>query len=215
MTFKILKIFPTILYENNIGLDEEDKKNLKEQEYVPIFQNDIKNGYISYDKYVLNKNIFKNLKKNILVNVENYMYNILNVKKDINFYITNSWCMKHNKNDKADSHFHDNCIISGVYYFETPKNCGNLVLERNRHRNYLINPTIILDIKNYNDYNSDFFYVEVTEGKLILFPSHQIHSTEKNTSDKNRYCLAFNVFFEGKVGESDLMNELNIKNNYE
>jgi len=31
-----------------------------------------------------------------------------------------------------------------------------------------------------------------------LFPSHLVHKVEKNLSDKDRYCIAFNFFIEGE-----------------
>jgi uncharacterized protein (TIGR02466 family) len=213
MTVKIHKIFPTIIYETNINVDTQDRKYLKEEKYGFIYQDGVKNGYVTDEKYILNKKKFKNLKNKILNNIQIYLHDMLNVEKTVSFYITNSWCIKHEKNDKANSHFHDNSIISGVYYFDTPKNCGNLILERNKHTNSLFSSLISLDIKKCNDYNTNLYFIEVEEGKLVLFPSHQLHSTEKNLSNDNRYCLAFNVFFEGQIGINDSLNFLKIKNN--
>ena len=48
------------------------------------------------------------------------------------------------------------------------------------------------------------------EGTLLLFPSHLLHKTEPNLSNKSRYCLAFNVFFKGSIGDDQGLNRLDI-----
>ena len=52
----------------------------------------------------------------------------------------------------------------------------------------------------HNALNCPTFVKGVENNLLVLFPSHLIHSTEKNNSDQNRYSLAFNYFVEGELG---------------
>ena len=62
-----------------------------------------------------------------------------------------------------------------------------------------------------NEYNTYEHNVEVEEGKLLLFPSHLLHTTEKNGSDEARGSLAFNIFFEGKLGNENDFDTLILK----
>ena len=52
----------------------------------------------------------------------------------------------------------------------------------------------------HNALNCSHFVKGVEPNLLLLFPSHLVHSTEKNASDENRYSLAFNYFVEGELG---------------
>ena len=52
----------------------------------------------------------------------------------------------------------------------------------------------------HNALNCSHFIKETYNNLLVLFPSHLVHSTEKNNSDEDRYSLAFNYFVEGDLG---------------
>ena len=60
-----------------------------------------------------------------------------------------------------------------------------------------------------NIFNADRWGMDVKKGDLILFPSHLMHETDMNTTDQNRYMVAFNYFLDGKIG--DYTRELNIR----
>ena len=66
------------------------------------------------------------LKKLILEQVNIFTTNYLKVV-DAEFYFLNSWINKHYPKDWAQDHMHENSILSGVYYLNTPKDAGGIV----------------------------------------------------------------------------------------
>ena len=71
----------------------------------------------------------------------------------------------HNHNGKA--------IISGVYYLQVPKNCGNIVfLEGNKKK----------------------LELSAKSGKLLFFPPELDHFVQKNNGNEKRISLSFNCY---------------------
>ena len=202
----IHNIFPTTILQTNIGVDTKIKKQLIDETYDLIFQSGIKNGSTTIDKYILNKDNYSSLSKKILDELTNLLFNVYTIDKGLTFFITNSWCIKHEKNDFAATHWHDNSIFSGVYYFQTPKNSGDIIFKRNLSSNSILSNTLSIPTKN----NLDEYTVKIEEGTLLLFPSHLMHYTEINKSNSCRYSLSFNVFFKGSIGNDQNLNRLYI-----
>jgi ectoine hydroxylase-related dioxygenase (phytanoyl-CoA dioxygenase family) len=48
-------------------------------------------------------------------------------------------------------------------------------------------------------------------GDLFIFPSHLLHAVDKNKIEKERHCLAFNVFIRGTLGSDDNSNRIDFK----
>jgi len=207
---KVHNLFPTTIFESFIGVNKKEKNFLLNENYEIISQNNIRNGLTSTDKFILENKKYSSLKQKISKEINNYLYDLFQINKKTSFYITNSWCIKHEKNDKSFIHDHTNSLISGVYYFNTPKNCGNIIFERNRYTNNLFSSTLSLDLNKLNNFNSYHYSVEVKEGMLLLFPSHLLHFTEENLSNEQRCSLSFNVFFKGGIGNNQNLNRLYI-----
>jgi hypothetical protein len=71
----------------------------------------------------------------------------------------------HNHNGKA--------IISGVYYLQVPKKCGNIVfLEGNKKK----------------------LELSAKSGKLLFFPPELDHFVQKNNGNEKRISLSFNCY---------------------
>ena len=62
---KIHNIFPTSIFQSNIGVDKKIKKQLINEAYDFIYQHGNKNGYTTVNKYILNKDNYKSLAKKI------------------------------------------------------------------------------------------------------------------------------------------------------
>ena len=203
---KIHNIFPTTISQYNIGVDKKIKRHLIDEAYDYIYQNNVKNGSTTINKYILNNEKYSSLSKKILDKLRGVIYDVYTVDNNLKFFITNSWCVKHEKNDIAELHNHNNCVISGVYYFQTPKDCGDIIFNRNTIVNSIFTNTLTIPTKN----NLNEWKLKVEEGTLLLFPSHLLHKTEPNLSNKSRYSLAFNVFFKGSIGDDIDLNRLDI-----
>ena len=135
-------------------------------------------GYQSRD--TLNEDgIFKELVK-ALNNISN---NILkeHIDNDVKQVgVTELWANINLKNNFNWAHTHSG-ILSGVFYLETPDNCGNLVFcnPATRSDGHLIRA------KNY--------HVKPQRLACIMFPSWLEHYVEPNLSDDRRMSLSFNI----------------------
>jgi uncharacterized protein (TIGR02466 family) len=198
---KLHNIFPTSIFQSNIGVDKKIKRQLINEAYDFIYQKDIKNGSVTVNKFILNKDNYKSLAKKILDKLSFVIFESYQVDRKLKFYITNSWCIKHEKGDIAELHHHTNCIFSGVYYFQTPKNSGDIIF---KSKDNIFSSTLSIP----TDQNLREHKIKVEEGTLLLFPSHLPHCTEVSKSNKHRYSLAFNVFFSGEIGSNVGLNKL-------
>jgi hypothetical protein len=203
----MLNLFGVPIYFNNIKIKEEEKNFLINSIYTRI---KVDNGYVTEDKYILNNDEVIETRKNILINLYNYVYDNLKVKKDVKFKLLNSWCIKHVKNDFSHSHHHKNSFISGVLYLKTSENSGNIVFHKNNFLNNIFPGSVDIEFNEYNTINSGYWSITPKEGDIIFFPSNLEHSVTENISNDDRYCCSFNFYPTGIFGRNDNLNVLEI-----
>jgi len=172
--------------------------NKRELNYIKKLKKS-KNAYnrVSINNYVLKVPEFNSIKKYLQKWLDIYAYEFLKIK-DIEFYITQSWCNYNATYDKHHTHTHPNSLISGVFYIQgdhTP-----IVFTRGKSLlPFLVNH------KSFDMYNARTYWVNMEAGQLFLFPSTLIHSVKENKSKIKRISLSFNTFAKGTFGElSDL-----------
>jgi len=197
----IYPLFSIPIFSNKINIFLQDEKFISNQK-TEILE-PVKNGLISLDKYVLNKKQLINLKKDILKEVYFYVYEILNVNKNIKTYINNSWIIFHENNHSSQAHHHSNSFISGVLYFKTPVNSGNIVFH-NPYNRYSLNPVLNIPFEKWNQYNSNTWTMPIEKNQLLLFPSNLFHSVENNQNSETRICLAFNILIKGDLSDTEI-----------
>lgn len=192
----IVPLFSVPLYVANLP-----QPSIEEYSYIQSIKYRrmaVNNGDISLDNYILENDIFSNLKNHILNRMNLYFHDVLSIKKDYEFYITNSWITKHHKGDFAQRHAHQNSLFSGTFYLDIPSDDESkftLIGDKGRH---LFPNTIKPNYKDYNIFNSESWSLTPKTGDLYIFPSCLEHETTKMTSESFRYCLAFNIFVKGK-----------------
>ena len=97
--------------------------------------------------------------------------------------VYNMWFNINKKNDSNSSHFHPFSIYSGVYYLETPENCGYLQFEH---------PALDL-LHYYSRGEGGVFRFPAEENKMYVFPSWLKHSVTPNQSEEERISFSFNT----------------------
>ena len=198
MTYKVEMLWPTPVYFNKLQSDKNDLDIAKTFEYERMNSD---NGNYTLDKNVLDK--MPSLKNRIQNEFENYVRNVLHIKKDINFKIINSWINIHKKGDWSQSHLHKNSCFSGVYYLNVPENSGNISFDKTIVLNNLATSTISYDYDEANYINADKVKFKVEEGLILFFPSTIYHNVDKSNSIEERYSLAFNFFADGLIGKDE------------
>jgi len=120
----------------------------------------------------------------------------LAVKRD-SHYITNMWANIANPNRRHFMHMHPNCLLSGLVYIKTPKNCGSTAFASPRLLSKNLEPTYW----RKNELNSDVFFVPAEKGRMVIWPSHIPHSVEQGSADETqeRIVVAFNIMIRGLI----------------
>lgn len=133
------------------------------------------------------------LENYILDTVKSYVFDFLKINDNINFFIKKSWLVKSKPGGFGRTHSHPNSILSGVLYYSTPVNCGNLLLH-DTNSNF---GTILFGSSESNFFNSKMISVKPEPGKMIIFPSNMLHEVGMNNSNADRISLSFDIWYEG------------------
>jgi hypothetical protein len=107
--------------------------------------------------------------------------------EELRMVIKESWMTLTTKNEFAHTHDHYHADLSGVYYYQTTGEDGNLYFET---PNKMLKTSFMF--RNLID--RTVFKPEV--GKIILFPGGLDHGVYTNTTDSNRVSVSFNIYFE-------------------
>jgi uncharacterized protein (TIGR02466 family) len=112
-------------------------------------------------------------------------------------FIGNMWANINYPGCFNRTHLHPNCPWSGVYYIQTPKDCGNLYLEDPRHGSNMFLPKQLPIIKIPSRLWKQVEYPP-REGKLLIFPAFLSHHVGINYSKQKgekgwRVSVSFNL----------------------
>jgi len=149
---------------------------------------------------VLHDERFKFLADAILK--EFYLFANNELKYTCDWQLTSSWFVKLNPMDEGNFHTHDNSFFSGVYYLDTPQDCGNITFANFNNRR------LALEHSEYNLLNARKWTVQAEAENVLFFPSDVYHRVEKNMSGATRYSLAFNIMPLGRIQEVDMSDSI-------
>ncbi len=203
--YKIELIFPISVYQTQIGrnLDSSEKKDITD-----IIEKGLQVSASAGHSYSSDTHIFstklKKIKAFCELAIESYVKEIIKPKEDLDFYITQSWLNVTKPGGFRQVHFHSNSIISGVFYIQTDVSQTISFFDPIAK----IKSVIKIDQES-TPWNSDIWTIDVTDNKLLLFPSWLDHGVEPNTNTKDVISLSFNVFMKGTLGPH--LNELILK----
>lgn len=129
----------------------------------------------------------------ILDSAKSYIFDFLKINDNIALFIKKSWLVKSKPGGFGRMHSHPNSILSGVLYYSTPDDCGNLLLHDTRS-NF---GTILFGSSESNFFNSRIISIKPEPGKLVIFPSNILHEVGMNNSSSDRISLSFDIWYEG------------------
>jgi uncharacterized protein (TIGR02466 family) len=120
------------------------------------------------------------------------------VKRD-SHYITNMWANIANPNRRHHYHMHANCLLSGLVYIKTPRNCARTIFASPRMNSKAIEPAYL----RQNEFNADIFSLPPEKGRMMIWPSHVLHGVEEGDADESedRIVIAFNVMIRGLIDQ--------------
>lgn len=200
-TYEVTPLFPIPIFNTKIQpVTNEVKQFLFNVEYERMF---VGNGYYSTDKYILQKPECRPLYESIMYRLKLFTHDFLHITPDIEFEMTNSWVVKHDKGDWGQAHIHTNCLLSGVVYLQTDDKSGKIVFRKETNYPNLFPTGVDVDFTTWNVFNARMWSFQPHDNEMFLFPSTLLHSVDKNESDLERYSVAFNFFPRGKLGTKE------------
>lgn len=187
---QILSLFPTAVGIYNLGRDltKKEKDLLLNLEDGPNMGNTT-----SKDRFILRNSILADLKEFFQNSLNHYFKEVIAPSKEAELYITQSWVNYTKKGQWHHAHEHPNSIISGVFYIQSDE-LDKIYFENNQYRQ------IIFPTQNFNVFNSRSWWLEATQGRLLLFPSSLRHNVNTVETDHTRVSLSFNTFAKGMIG---------------
>jgi uncharacterized protein (TIGR02466 family) len=154
---------------------------------------------------ILEDENLKKMKDYINAGIKTYVDTIIcPANKDIQFYITESWCNVTDPNHFHHKHAHPNSILSGCLYIQAETNVDRITFFNERYNRIKIG----VDNAKFSNYNSESWWIPVETGDLIIFDSSLTHMVENTKSAQPRISLSFNVFVKGTLGEPGSLTDL-------
>ena len=211
--FQVAGIFPTPIYiaQREIGLDNSGLTETEDKEIEEIIENGMmatndthpELRSMSEDKYIFNDKL-QDIKEFCEDHIDNYVKEVHNPRKDLEFYITQSWLNYTKLGGSHGMHTHQNSWISGVFYLSAPEGNGISFYDPNMRIKRILK--IDSSLENPSQWQGEKITVPLKTNQLVLFPSWLGHAVDPNPEQNiTRLSLAFNVFFTGPIGiESDL-----------
>ncbi len=202
-------LFPTPVLTANIGR-ELTKEELDVAHFHARHENrvDTATNSLSIDRNIIENhhNELSSIKDFINANVRTYIDEVLSPPPGLEFYYTNSWFTFNEPGQEHKPHVHQNCILSGTFYFNADRDhdCIDFI-------NFSKYKQIWWEEVNVNRRNEEATSFHVGSGDLVIFPPGLYHAVPKTTSKNTRICLAFNVFFRGIIGTDWNINLLHIR----
>ena len=178
---KLLNINLSLLSKHIIKTKERDKKGrILSNEGGGQSKNFTKSNSYTHPLFDILNTQVEEIKNKInyqhSLNLQDYWYNI-NYQDSFNI-----------------PHFHIGrrleTIVSGVFYIETPKDCGQIVFNRQDQVLGLMYDE--KSVTKYNEYNSSVWGVTPQENLCILFPANLEHFVRPNLNKERRISISFN-----------------------
>ena len=184
MNKNLTNLFSTgILRLNVTGLDNKNIITYSEKNSLKNENKDSKN--------ILKEPLFKQLNSIILDKMKEYYYQNYSSKFDI--FLKEAWCNVNNDKLIVFPHNHKECFISAVYY--ALSNDGQIVFLNPMQS--LLNRQSNSMITEYNEYNSEYYKLDVKTGDIIIFNSMLYHFILP--SKEKRISIAYNGDVKSKT----------------
>ena len=215
----VIHIFPLTLYQNMIGLTENEREiliqeiyNQEKQGKNPDYRIRNKNNAWTGDtqgfEYLFSNKKFKKLFSLISLHIKEYAKIIgLNTDK-IDFYYQRAWATISRKGEYISKHEHCQSHITFAYYLKKNQQDGgirfhNLAAQNEISRGSFDSQTLVdKDFIELNYSNSPAMNFLPKTDQIIIFPSKTLHSTLPSSNDDERISISADVSIITKNSEN-------------
>ena len=169
---------------NTINAQIDKSIITKKNDYSSKLASQIKN-----ELKLPNSFIEKNLSKELIKNIKNYL-KASEIEKIKEIKIINLWVVKQLKNEYNPIHYH-NGQLSGVGYLKIPKNMN----QNKTIKNKMVRTNGTIDFINgqRSFLGKSIYNLNPKVGDLLLFPNYLMHTAYPFNVDAERRSFSFNV----------------------
>jgi uncharacterized protein (TIGR02466 family) len=198
----IFSLFPTPIYICRLNRElTKEELSFIDKTKLDVYKNE--GNTTSRDTYILNQKVFKDLKTDLDLRVQDYFDKVISPANNITPYITQSWLNYTETNQYHHKHQHPNSLVSGVFYINCDDKFDKIKFFRDDDYK-MIKP----ETKDWNLWNSESWWFPVKTGDIIMFPSSLTHMVETKEGNNTRISLSFNTFIRGNLGIKNELTEL-------
>jgi uncharacterized protein (TIGR02466 family) len=198
----IVSLFPTAVgrFNFNRPLTKEEYSFMESQEKKPNEGNTT-----SSDRKILKHEQFKELNDFIQASIDKYFNEVYQPEFDVKLRITQSWLNYTEPGQYHHKHAHPNSVLSAVFYVDADPEVDKIYFYHPKEYNQ-----ISFKAKDWNVFNSSSWWLPVSSGDLVVFPSDFWHSVDTKSGSNTRISLALNTFPVGYVGDDDSLTGLHL-----
>lgn len=225
MSAKFFDLFPLSIFQDQILLSQDEKKEMIEYIFKIEKETSNINKINKSDAWLGDARghefIFKNPKMYKLANLISEKIKLytemLSINSDkLDFYYQRSWATVTRKAERIMPHAHVQSNISFAYYLLKPENSGDLRFI-NESQNEIatglfshenVNMGLLKNVNLRNTPNTDF---KIKEDDIIIFPSKTRHSTIPNQTTKPRISISgdITIMLKDSYGHEKIMPHYN------
>ena len=194
---QLFNIFPTTVYVGEVTDHQTHKEDFYKVYHKFDYEDSDANSTVSENTgrpFIHLEDNLDPLFNEIILHAKRYVMDVLQYKDIFEYVITKTWLSRTRSQKEIPWHIHSTSHISFVYYLNMPPNAHKLKFLNPHNKNSFFLGMSLESryeertmVKEFNQLNSEEFYIHPPEGTVALFPSSIQHCTQcvdKSFSDE-------------------------------
>ena len=185
---QLFNIFPTTVYVGEVTDHQTHKEEFYKVYHKFDYEDSDANSTVSENTgrpFIHLENNLDPLFNEIILHAKRYVMDVLQYKDIFEYVITKTWLSRTRSQKEIPWHIHSTSHISFVYYLNMPPNAHKLKFLNPHNKNSFFLGMSLESryeertmVKEFNQLNSEEFYIHPPEGTVALFPSSIQHCTQ-------------------------------------
>ena len=181
-------IFPTTVYVGEVTDHQTHKEEFYKVYHKFDYEDSDANSTVSENTgrpFIHLEDNLDPLFNEIILHTKRYVMDVLQYKDIFEYVITKTWLSRTRSKKEIPWHIHSTSHISFVYYLNMPPNAHKLKFLNPHNKNSFFLGMSLESryeertmVKEFNQLNSEEFYIHPPEGTVALFPSSIQHCTQ-------------------------------------
>lgn len=185
---QLFNIFPTTVYVGEVTDHQTHKEEFYKVYHKFDYEDSDANSTVSENTgrpFIHLEDNLDPLFNEIILHTKRYVMDVLQYKDIFEYVITKTWLSRTRSQKEIPWHIHSTSHISFVYYINMPPNAHKLKFLNPHNKNSFFLGMSLESryeertmVKEFNQLNSEEFYIHPPEGTVALFPSSVEHCTQ-------------------------------------